>query len=97
MQQHAVFLNSHEDSIRIGRVFAEERDTEISGFISARNKTWAKGGYFLQSPWWQNNGIPISAKEFRHICLLISAINSNGLPDGVSHTHDIPKEPTWNA
>ena len=97
MQQHAVFLNSHEDSIRIGRVFAEERDTEISGFISARDRTWASEGYCLRSPWWQDNNIPISAKEFRHICLLISAINSNGLPDGVSHTHDIPKEPTWNA
>ena len=41
--------------------------------------------------------LKVSAREFQHLTALISAINSNGLPDGVSHTHGLPKEPTWNA
>lgn len=38
--------------------------------------------------------IKIRARDLAHLTALISAINSYGLPDGVSHSNGLPKELT---
>ena len=89
--QRVAYLETDYTSRRIGRVFAKDRGEGASGFLKANIGGIVGESYYLHSPWWEDRPVRISAREFRHICLLTREINQRGLPDGLR------EELTWNA
>jgi len=88
-------IQSKSASARLSAMFVDREVLEEERLVLSVHDAFEP---YMKCGWWYDpDYITVSASEFRHICLLIREINSNGLPDGVSHTHDIPKEPTWNA
>jgi hypothetical protein len=86
--QRAAYLNSSDDSYRLVSVFsgAARIDTPMH-LITNRSANRGRTGYCLYGTWSTSPYIPVSASEFRHICLLFGEIS----------THGLPKELTWNA
>jgi len=88
--QREARLEYDMDSYRIGRLFSagagRDCGSGIDGAVGVERVEYLGSEFFyLYSPSWDEISITISAREFRHTCLLIGKINSNGIPKELNH------------
>jgi len=86
--QRLARLKYEGDSYRIGRLFSAcaggYQGSRLYDAVGVERVEYlGSESFYLYSPDWTEIGITISASEFRHTCLLIGKINSNGLPKGI--------------
>ena len=82
-------IQSKSASARLSAMFVDREVLEEERLVLSVHDAFEP--YMMCGWWYDPDYITVSASEFRHICLLFREINSNGLPDGVSHTHGLPK------
>lgn len=81
--QSVVYLNSADNSAWIGRLFYQGDRGGIDRLLSSNMASGGREEYYLHGAFWGNLATKISAREFRHICLLFREINTYGLPKGL--------------